>query len=94
MEEKVQNSKYVFNYSKETLLPNNSKFMSITILDDTIYQNINGENSIDTNPEVMNKIWNLINSYLGMLIALSDKEKTLEHYRGTSKDKISIKIIY
>lgn len=93
MEEKIQNAKYVFNYSKGSLLPNHSNFTSIIIADDTIYKNINGEKLITTNSEITDKIWRIINSYLGMIVEFSDKEKTLDHYKDTSKDEISIRIM-
>lgn len=93
MEEKIQNAKYALTYSKGISLPKNSNFISITIADDTIYKNINGEKKTEINSELTDKIWKLLNSRLETIIELSNKEKTLEHYKSSSKDQISIKII-
>ena len=93
MKENIENAQRILRYSKSTLLPTHPDFTTITIADDTIYKNINGEDTSEVNLEVTDKIWDLINSNIDTIRELSDKEKNLDHFKDSHKDQISIRIM-
>lgn len=89
---KVEESKYLIGYSKGSLIPGNTEFTSIIIVDNLIYKDINGKvEYIENQKDVIDKVWSYINLIQGNIRTEAERIKQLSHVKDTAKDEINFK---
>lgn len=92
LHKKVEESKYLIGYSKGSLIPGNTEFTSIIIVDDLIYKDINGKvEYIENQKDVIDKVWNYVNLIQGNIRTEAERIKQLPHVKDTAKDEINFK---
>lgn len=73
IDKKIEESNYAIWYSKGSLIPGNTKFTKIIIVDDVIYKATDGNIEYRENQKVTDKVWNYINLMQGVIRSEAEK---------------------
>lgn len=92
IKEMVSNADYVFNYTYGTFSPNNKKYKTLTLVDDYIIIDENGNNFIEKNKEKTDKMWFDVNMFMDAIMKCSSETKEIPHIKDSSKDEITLKV--
>ena len=88
----INNSDYVFAYTKGTLMPDKKDHKEIVFTEDAIYTINNEDVKVNNDKEKIDELWKIINVYTGVIVECSEKTKNLSHIKDSSKDEIYLKM--
>lgn len=91
MKEKIKTSDYVFSYTKGTFNPSNKNYKTITLVDDCIVIDDNGNVNIRQDEALTKKMWLSITVNTDLIMRCSQETRTLPHIKDGSKDELILK---